>query len=182
MFTMSNSSEGFTLIELLVTIIVFSITVSIAAPTLTAIVSSNQLSTTTSLIERTVAVTRMEAITRGHRVIMCLTDSYNECDSSAPEQILVFSDADRTGAPSNDRDVIRIVQLDYPTVTASYNRSYLAFSAIGYASGTNGTFTTCHNNGNGEMLIISTLGRTRRAVDYDGDGLVEKVPGAPISC
>ena len=182
MFMMSNSDEGFTLIELLVTIIVLSITITIAAPTLTAIVSSNQLSTMTSLIERTVAVTKMEAIRRGHRVIMCLTNSSNNCDPSAPKQILVFSDADRTGSPSSNSDVIRTVQLDYPTVTTSYNRSYLAFSAIGYASGTNGTFTTCHLNGSGEMIIISTLGRTRRAIDYDGDGLVEKVPGAPISC
>lgn len=174
--------NGFTLLELLITISLVAITISLTAPTVASIVSENQLQSTSSLIQRAISLTRTESVKRGHRVVMCLSNKEDSCNSSTPVHLLVFADPDRTGSPSSSKDLIKLAQLPYPTVFTSYNRPFLAFSPIGYAAGTNGTFKICHKNGEGELLVISTLGRTRKAVDYDGDGLVEKTPGNPISC
>ncbi|WP_417316073.1 MULTISPECIES: GspH/FimT family protein [Gammaproteobacteria] len=173
---------GLTLLELLITITILTITISLSAPTLMSVVSENQLSTTTKLLARTVSFSKAEAIKRGRRVVMCLSKSTTACDSEAAKYVLVFEDSDQTGNPTQDKALVRTLKLNASVIAVSYNRSFLAFSSRGYASGTNGTFKICHRNGNGELLVISTLGRARQAVDYDGDGLVDKVPGQPISC
>jgi type IV fimbrial biogenesis protein FimT len=177
-----RAQSGLTLLELLVTISILAITISLTAPTVASIVSANQLGSTSNLLQRTISLTRTESVKRGHRVVMCLSDQQNECNPSLPVHMLVFSDRDKTGSPSSSADLIKVITLGYPAVITFYNRPFLAFSPIGYASGTNGTFKICHRDGKGELIVVSTLGRTRKAVDYDGDGLVEKTPGDPISC
>ncbi|MGB1950275.1 MAG: GspH/FimT family pseudopilin [Marinobacter sp.] len=177
-----HNQRGLTLLELLITTGILMITITLTLPSLTSVVGNNQLNATTDTLRKAITLVRAESIKRGHRVVGCLSDKPDACNSSRPLQLLVFSDRDRTGDPTTTGDLIKIVELDYPTITTSYNRSYLAFSPLGYASGTNGTFKVCHRNGQGELLVISTLGRIRKAVDYDGDGLVEKTPGTPITC
>ncbi|MBW4936398.1 GspH/FimT family pseudopilin [Marinobacter sp. F4206] len=177
-----RAQGGFTLLELLISTSILTIVISLTAPSIASVIGANQLESTSNLIQRTISLTRSESVKRGHRVVMCLSDQKNKCNPSRPIQLIVFADEDRTGIPSSSADLIKLVTLDHPTVLTSYNRPFLAFSPIGYAAGTNGTFKTCHRNGDGELIIVSTLGRTRKAVDYDGDGLVEKTPGNPISC
>lgn len=173
---------GVTLLELLVTVTILATTISLSAPLIGSAVSNNQLATTTSTLRRTVALARSEAIKRGRRVIMCLSGDLNTCNTDSAKYALVFEDIDRTGIPSTGEGLISVINLNHTTLTVSYNRPRLAYAPTGHAAGTNGTFKVCHQNGQGELIIVSTLGRARQAVDYDGDGLVEKVPGDPISC
>jgi len=182
MRSIPSKAAGVTLLELLVTLSILAITVSLSAPMIGETLSRNQLSTTTNTLQRSISLTRAEAIKRGHRAVMCLSNLKTKCDGNSAKYLLIFSDSDRSGDPTSASDLIKIQSLDHRAIKVSYNRPFLAFSSIGYASGTNGTFKICHQNGAGEMLVVSTLGRTRQAVDYNGDGLVEKTPGHPISC
>ncbi|RBP70377.1 GspH/FimT family protein [Marinobacter nauticus] len=178
----ANRHCGLSLLELIIAISILAILLSISAPSLSNIISKSELSATTDLIRATVALTRGEAIKRGHRVAACLGGNALQCNPADPRSLIVFNDSDRSSNPTHQRDIIRILRIDVEKVKVSYNRPLLAFSATGTSAGTNGTFTICHRNRQGRMLVISTLGRVREAVDYDGDGLVEKTPGNPVNC
>ena len=65
------------------------------------------------------------------------------------------------------------------------NRQYLQFDGRGVTLFQNGNFTFCPDNGDTTLirqLILSLTGRTRMALDTDGDGVVENSQGKPVTC
>lgn len=174
--------RGFTLIELIITLSLLMLILGLGVPSMNSLIAKQGVHQTADLIVRAVHLSRSEAIRRGNRVILCFSNNSSNCNSSSPEHLLIFNDPDHTGAPTSINELIQVVSLDTDRLRLHYNRSLLAFSARGHAAGTNGTFTICSADGQGAMLVVSILGRIRQAVDYDGDGVVEKTPGNPINC
>jgi type IV fimbrial biogenesis protein FimT len=175
-------NAGVTLLELLITLVIVAILLTAMAPGLGNIVAHNRVDSAADTLTRALHLARTESIQRGHRVVTCLSESGSSCNPASPQKLLVFSDSNRTGEPSTPADIINVTNIDTPAVRISYNRPYLAYAPTGYAAGTNGTFKICDISGKGEFIIVSSLGRTRTGRDYDGDGIVEKTPGSPISC
>lgn len=173
---------GFTLAELLIALVIFSLLVSMSAPGFSNLVSNHRLNQATDSIGRAIYLARTEAIIRGQRVVLCLSNAGSQCNGGPATQLLLFADGDLTGTPSAPSDIIQQLPIPQEGISISYNRPYLRFTPLGHAAGTNGTFTFCKPDKQGAMLIISTLGRMRKAIDYDGDGLVEKTAGNPIQC
>lgn len=177
-----NRIRGVTLLELLITLAIVTALVTAVLPNFSSVIANTQLRTTTDLLIRAAFLARTESVKRGQRVIACLSDADTACNASSPTNILIFADSNRSGSPTSPEDIIRVLELEKSAITVTYNRPFLAYTARGYAVGTNGTFTVCHSSGIGNMIIVSAMGRTRKAIDYDGDGLVEKTPGKPIEC
>lgn len=175
-------SSGLTLIELMITLAIVAILFAATAPSFGKLIAGNRVDSASDMLIRALSLARTESIKKGHRVITCLSGSGETCNPATPEKLLIFSDPDRTGEPTTRSAIIKTVDIDTPSLRISYNRPYLAFAATGYAAGTNGTFKVCDVSGKGEFVIVSSLGRTRKGRDYDGDGVVEKSPGSPISC
>ena len=72
-------------------------------------------------------------------------------------------------------------------LTLSYSGplNQVVFTQTGMTpGGSAGTFSLCDGRGvtNANGLIVSFTGRARRAVDTNGDGIVENGGGAPIPC
>ena len=177
-----NLARGVTLLELLITLAITTALMTAVVPSFNNVIANTQVQTATDKLIRATFLARTESIKRGQRVIACLSETGTACESSSPAQLLVFTDPDRSGAPTSPADIIRTLELEEAAITVTYNRPFLAYTATGYAAGTNGTFTVCHSSGIGNMVIISALGRPRKAIDYDGDGIVEKTPGKPVDC
>jgi type IV fimbrial biogenesis protein FimT len=177
-----RASSGFTLLELLITLSIAAVLLAAAAPSFTNMVAKQNVDSTSDTLMRALYLARTESIKRGSRVVTCLSDSVANCTPTNPESVLIFSDSDKTGSPTDASDLIKTIQLDTASTKVTYNRPFLAYNAMGLASGTNGTFTVCGGSGKGALVIVSSLGRARKGRDYDGDGVVEKVPGSPISC
>jgi type IV fimbrial biogenesis protein FimT len=175
-------SNGFTLLELLITLSIAAILLAATAPAFNDLITQNRVDSAADTLMRAVHLARTESIKRGSRVITCLSRGGNTCDTTNADSVLIFSDSDRTGSPKNASDLIKTFQVDTTSVNITYNRPFLAYNAMGLASGTNGTFTVCGASGKGDFVIVSSLGRARKGRDYDGDGVVEKIPGSPISC
>lgn len=178
----SRASNGFTLLELLITLSIAAILLAAVAPSLTNLTAQHRVDSVADTLMRALYLARTESIKRGGRVVTCLADSAANCTSASPDSIVIFSDSDKTASATDTSDLIKTVQLDPASIKVTYNRSFLAYNAMGLASGTNGTFTICGPAGKGALVIVSSLGRARKGRDYDGDGIVEKVPGSPISC
>ncbi|SDX37068.1 GspH/FimT family pseudopilin [Marinobacter mobilis] len=173
---------GYTLVELLITVAVVSTILSISIPGFSILIESQRLDSSTDTIGRAVYLARSEAIKRGQWVTLCLSNDGHQCSGNNPTQLLLFADQDRTGTPTTPSEIIHHIPTIQKGLTISYNRPFLRFTPLGHSAGTNGTFTLCTADKNGAMLIISTLGRMRKAIDYNGDGLVEKTVGDPIRC
>lgn len=174
--------RGFTLLELLVTVTIVVTLVTAIAPNFYQVIVNTQIKASTDSLIRANFLARAESIKRGQRVIICLSGKGKACNSASPSKVIIFVDSDRSGSPTSPSDMIRSFNQEDPAITISYNRPFLAYEPTGYAAGTNGTFTICHSSGSGGMVVISSLGRPRKAIDYDGDGIVEKYPGKPLKC
>lgn len=174
--------RGFTLLELLVTLTIVIAVMTAIVPNFYQLIVKTQVEASTDSLIRANFLARAESIKRGQRVIICLGGKGNFCNSASPSKIIIFVDSDRSGSPTSPSDMIRSLALENREITINYNRPFLAYEPTGYAAGTNGTFTLCHSSGSGSMVVISSLGRPRKAIDYDGDGIVEKYPGKPLSC
>jgi len=177
-----NRVRGVTLLELLITFAVVTTVVAAIVPNFSNVIANTQVGTATDTLIRAALLARTESVTRGQRVIACLSDASIACNPSSPTNITIFVDPNRSGSPTSHADIIRTLELKESAITITYNRPFLAYTPRGYAVGTNGTFTVCHSSGIGNMIIVSALGRPRKAIDYDGDGIVEKTPGLPLDC
>lgn len=178
----ASKSTGLTLLELVITLAIVAVLFAVTAPSFGKLVAKNRVDSASDTLIRALHLARSASIQKGHRVITCLSGSGTTCNPATPEKLLIFSDSDRTGAPTTPSTIIKTINIDTPSIQIDYNRPYLAHTATGFAAGTNGTFTVCDVSGEGQFVIVSSLGRTRKGRDYDGDGIVEKSPGSPISC
>lgn len=171
---------GYTLIELAISLTILSILISAATPAMLSTYRELQLSVTADTLIRSAQLARMESVKRGHRVILCLSDNSGNCASSS-SRVIVFADPDHTGSATTSTDLIASEEFAN-ALSVRYNRPFLAYTSLGHANGTNGTFTLCSQDKKAELVIVSTLGRARLGKDYNGDGIVEKTPGHPASC
>lgn len=80
---------GFTLIELMVTIAVLAVVLAIAVPSFQGITNRNRLTAITNEVVAAVQLTRMEAIRRNERVVMCPTTNGTTCNGANWMRIVV---------------------------------------------------------------------------------------------
>lgn len=175
--------RGLTLLELVVTLTLVSILAGLALPSFARLGRHLTVGTATDIVRAMANLARSEAVKRGTRVIVCPSLDGTVCTRQTTGTLLVYTDRNRDGDPDPGSQPIAREAVAEP-VSLSYNRPYLAFSPRGHAYGTNGTFSIClpDDLASGAMLIISNTGRPRTALDYDGDGVVERAPGKPLQC
>lgn len=174
--------RGISLLECIITLAIAATLMTAVIPSFRSVIANTQIQTSADKLIRTTLLARTESVKRGQRVIVCFSDTDTACNSASPERILVFADSDRSGYPTSTTDIIQDIELTETAISITYNRPFLAYAPTGYAAGTNGTFKICHASGIGHMVVVSALGRPRKAIDYDGDGIVEKSPGHPLTC
>lgn len=141
----SNDSRGFTIIELLVVIVLASVLVVLAAPSLMEFRRSSELNAVTSALLVSVNEARSEAMKRGARAGIVPRDGNNW---AAGWQ--VFVDADFDGVHSAGDPLVAEEALDSQgmllidgTGTAGDSAGkYLLFDASGYARTRDGAFSS----------------------------------------
>ena len=176
--------QGLSLLELLVTLLILSLLISFASASYEPLIIEQRGSTVLSDLRHLVQFARSEAIKRNQRVVLCPSQNGTSCAQVWSSRVILFADPDNAREVGSVEEVLRDLQLVNPSEAIAYNRAALVFGALGQTLGSNGTFTYCWKNrpGSARGLIVSRLGRLRGAKDYDGDGLREKYPGAPLSC
>jgi len=133
---------GFTLVELLVTIAVAAVILAIGVPSFRGTIAANRLTSLTNDMVGTLAQARSEAIRRGVRVTVCISnDDGTDCSTtrSWDQGWIVFVDTTRSGAAAAVDAGETVLNFTQPTPTNTVLRGgaavaqYVSFSSDGTA-------------------------------------------------
>jgi type IV fimbrial biogenesis protein FimT len=179
---MQPNSRGFTLVELLAGVALLVVLIVLAIPSFRDLIFNNLQSARVNELAVALNLARSEAVRRGKDTILCITDggSPPDCDTGTAWEAgwILFSDDNGNNAYDNaSEDLIQVHEaLEDMTLLGSGPR--IGFNPRG-STGNAQTLVLCDPRGHTEArgLIISPSGRTREAVDGDGDGIREDGAG-----
>ncbi len=183
-----NKSRAFTLIELMITISIISILFGVALPSFDNLLKRKKVSANVQRLMQTIQMSRLQAITKNIRVTLCPIDHSLNCSSNWSTGYMAF--IDKSGNREYDSDDILLYQFNSEdertrlTWRAFGFRKSLQWLETGITNHQNGTFEFCIDNDAkfARGLFLTKAGRVRHSKDNDGDGIHEKVSGAPINC
>jgi prepilin-type N-terminal cleavage/methylation domain-containing protein len=182
-----HRSRGFTLLELLVTLAVLTVILSISAGFSRDMTESAERQASLSSFFRGFQTARSEAIKRGHIMTICPLSEGGVCTSDWTTPVAIFTDPHNSRALSPGEQVVQWVKPPKrgKLIPAPATRRYFQFDAIGAAHGTIGNVTYCPLSEEPTLvgqIILNMGGRVMYAVDYNGDGIVQKSNGTPVTC
>lgn len=173
---------GFTLLELIVTIAIVAILAAIAAPNLSAFISSNRLTSQANDLVADARLARSEAGARGQWVVICPSTDGTSCTNTVatwPQGRVVFVDLNRNGVLDAGEVVLKYTPAlsgnTAMTATGFGGVAPITFNPYGglMPLGTSGKFTLC-----GPSSGSSKNGR-QIAIDASGRPLVTRVSTCP---
>ena len=155
---------GHTLFELIACLLIGSILLSIAAPSLTSALQSNQQ---TQLVNQLMSVlnhARGTAVFDRSTVAICPGVTHCLSTTNWANQLLIFNDQNQNGQMETEEQLLRT-----ETISEGYfwhwsnfrHRSYLQFEQDGSPRALNGTLTLCRAGQPLKQLVINVTGRVR---------------------
>jgi type IV fimbrial biogenesis protein FimT len=162
-------ASGFSLIELLITLVVAAILATIAAPSFTAMIMNNRLTSITNDLLADLATARSEASKRRGRVTICKNATGAGADTTCStasgwsDGWLVFVDTNNNGALDAGETILRVHQALPLGVTIAVTgfTDYVQAKPVGTVTPL-GSYKLCDGRaGNfGRQITISATGRT----------------------
>lgn len=187
-------ARGFTLIELIVTLLMAAIILSAGVPSFRNMILNNRQTAEMNNFLTTLMIARSEAVKRHvNTVTVCTTtDGINCTGAGGWEQGWMVFDDINSDLVAQPAELIRVYEsLVNDGLTLRGNAlvtNTIIFSQTGMVNGPGGIFTgtfrMCDFRGqtSASGLILSITGRPTRAVDSNGDGIVEGGGGLPVPC
>lgn len=146
----SPRQAGFTLLELMITVAVLAIVLAVGIPSFQGITNRNRLSAITNEVVAAMQLTRMEAIRRNQRVVMCPTTDGSTCNGANWMRIVVREAATGGDVIREFRFTGRGISIQGSAAVATGNQ--LSFNSTGFArAGTNAANTA------GALRVCTTV-------------------------
>jgi len=157
---------GFTLIELLVTLSVASILLSVAAPSYRGFVQDSLLIAQNNSFSSAIALAKSEAIKRSSQATICPSTNGTACAGGKvwSNGWLVFADVNGNGVVDANEQILQAnAALSGGNTLRSGARTRVTFTADGFSSGFNDTFSLCDSRGASysKAIILNNQGRLR---------------------
>jgi len=163
--------RGFSLLDLMITLSVMIILLSIAVPSMGNLVREHRLTSQANSLLAHLHYARHEAVFRRAHVAACPSLDQQTCsgDNRWDQGWIVFVDANRSGQPDSDQDILRVVQPSENLLMHSAGRIRVRFQPHGGAYGTNLTIRVCDSSGTADprAVIVSNPGRIRSTNQVD---------------
>lgn len=151
-------------------IVLIAVLITLAAPSLRAMIITNQLRSFTSSLLNDIALARSESSRRSQRVVICPSDDQNTCTSSTPwtSGWITFIDADNNGQRNTGGSTEPVLRLTSAAPTSVQVTATgvidIRFRSIGVVD-TARSFTICPATSGtgvtGRLVSITTLGRVQ---------------------
>lgn len=184
-------ARGFSLVELLLVIAIAAVLLGVGVPNMQQYIINGRLATGANDLFTALNLARSEAVRRGVQVTLAHNGAANSRDWTTGWSM--FVDANRDGALTAGEEVLRVgAALEAPvTIFGSANfANFIAFDSTGRLTNAGGgSFVICHGTSlvvdgqaRSRALIVNGAGRTRAALDANGDHIPENDTGAVPSC
>lgn len=163
-----QSYRGFTLLELLITLIISTIIISIAAPSLRQLATLQSKVATTNQVIGIIRFARETAVHSSTDTIICPSNETLNCMKTWSGKMMVYKDFNKNGQYEPDQDVLLklfSVPLGWTVNWRAFgNRKNIAFDPTGYTFNQNGTLELCppQQTAKISILILNRIGRLRR--------------------
>lgn len=168
--------KGFSLLEIIVTLVITTIIVSLAAPSMKSLIADRRIVMATEQIYKSIVLSRSEAVKRGVFVSLCRAANVSQCAPNGEDWAsgwLIFTDKNRNGYMDVGDELIRVQQAVSSSISIIWNRGkYLRFNSRGVAIDA-GTFTLCGKITDSDAMrtiSVSMTGRARVAKPDSCDG------------
>lgn len=179
-----RSKFGFTLMELLVVTVIAIIIMTSAAPSLKRFSIQQMGKHMLATLELHVRSSREQAIHLQVPITMCPSINKINCHPDWNKPIIIFTDKNRNNRVDDDERILAQIRASKDDELRSFTGNYIRFNANGFSNFNTGSLSYCSDKTaqvNG-VLIISRVGRIRRGVDKNKDGLKELANGNNLPC
>lgn len=178
---------GFALLELVLWVAIASVVVGFALPSFTDLARASDAEKIKSDLFTIFSFARAEAINRQQLVTACPLNGVGACVPGWHGMVSVFADVNRNAKREPEEPLLRSVAVDLEHWTLSVrpaSRHYFQWNPLGISNGTAGSVEICKPDWprGGRAVVVSFGGRIRTSHDFDGNGVQERSPGAPVSC
>ncbi|MCG8535648.1 MAG: GspH/FimT family pseudopilin [Pseudomonadales bacterium] len=177
--------NGFSLIELMMAILVLSIVISLGAPSFSGSIQNNRIKSQSNAMNGAISFVRTEAVKRNSSVSMCASSNQSSCTGNWEQGWIIFDDPDGSGSLTGGETILKIGETlageNTLRLTGS-STSSITFDNQGRTTSSS-TFTFCDDREEAKAIgiVINVSGQTRRAVDEDGNNIVNGHNG-DIAC
>lgn len=161
---MNSQARGFTLIELLVSVVIFSLLLAYAVPSLRGSISKSRALNEVRYLSLLIHKARHEAVMRRARVRICPLGQQNQCTSSWNLALTMFVDNNNNKSLDTGEHIIKQADAVLKEgVKRKYSRSSIYFRADGLAWGNNGSLIYCFDSYQYQYIkvVIAATGRIR---------------------
>ncbi|WP_081698845.1 GspH/FimT family protein [Marinobacter sp. EN3] len=181
-----TQNRGLTLVELLTTLIILSITLSIAVPAMDKEVVKSRQRELIATYNGAFSFARSQAVHTGALVTICPLTSGNQCVDDWTLPASIFPDRDKDLRPDGNT-VWKVIQpvKNYRMKSRTGGRGYLTFSPSGLVHGASGSLVACPESNSRQpmsYLGVNRGGRFRAVHDKDFDNKIRLSWGALIQC
>ena len=167
---MAKPQAGLTFIEILAALAIVALSLTLALPAYQSVVQANRLSAGSNALSGSMHLARSEAVLRGQRVTMCVSDDGDICSATGGwhRGWIVFHDPD-ANAQRGAGEALLHVQPALEALSITGNQPvvrYVSYSSLGWPRLTTGalqmgTLTVCAERQQGRKIVLSRTGRVR---------------------
>lgn len=165
-------SNAFTLLEVLFSLAIILFLISLAAPSIQALILKSSIKTQALEIRRALELARGLAVSQGVVFKLCTSDQSYQCVKHSGLRLLVFRDSDNNHRLDPTESLYLDRTLQQAIKLSASGRSYIRFKNSGEALDS-GNFLVCAKNRAidfGRQAIVFRSGRIRLSKDNNHDG------------
>lgn len=180
----SSVNAGFTLIELLICIGVLYTVISIAAPSAKRILDHHRIAADINRTNAMLRFARTNAISLHETIKLCPSNDYATCTKNWHHPLIVFADKNR----NNFRDDNEILLGAGMAISTQHKMKGPKSAIVFYENGDNASpasLLLCPRSNDDTLaraLYVSLQGHVRPSVDYNQDGIEERIKHVNLVC